>query len=863
MLAMLWCRCSAARRVIRRVWYAFTQWPSRAWDAALTWLFGDDIFLSYAEADGREYASALASAMAASGYWCVFDRWHSRPGSAIPREVLAALGRSQILVLIGSPGAARAHGVGAEVAHFVKTKRPIIPIIFDDSLSGAIWWPSVSGSRCSTELMAALTTGTPSASTIKRISESFVYQTKSMRLRKTSQLASLFLVAALTAAIGLGRYAAQKTRDAQGAEQYAAQKTRDAQGAEQRLIEATNAAARQQAEAAKATRAAEEQRRTAEEQRALANHERRRARAIAVANSSARALRANPALALRLAVEAVEISATPEAIMALRRALSESRARRVVPVPKTGVLAELVGDERLVVTRAAGHMFAGWDRRLSGGIDHRSAQICGSSFSVSADRDLAYAASVLGGQVSLIDLADARPLHTLGDRQFWDRGSQAVAVAHTRDGTRVRVLEQSGLLRTYAVRTGDQLTSIQVGKTVLKGIFSREADALIVISDSGPAAIWTADHAAGTTELAFSAGVSTFAFSGNGRYVVGHTDQGGLLKWDVGSGVLVGKKAQSFDFVRALAVDETGRRVAVAGLHGAIAARVVDWDSDAAPIDVPGTPPYAPTLVFSPDGNKLLVGRGDNGAALWELEPTRERTVLRGHLDWVMQAIFNRDGSLVATIGADETVRVWDAAAGKGISNAAASMACKSRERIANEADRNMGEVMRVIIPIPMAGQTGIIPSAVIHPRDGTFATGGSDGIIRRWNKQGAILTQADHGDSSAIVGLAYSPSGALLVSGSANGAIRIMESTTFELVAEYFQDRLEEQSVAFCNSEDEVVVAGPGNAVDTLRCASCRPVAQLLDAAKRILSELSPARGEIPPRASNQTARTDTLCPQ
>jgi WD40 repeat protein len=73
-------------------------------------------------------------------------------------------------------------------------------------------------------------------------------------------------------------------------------------------------------------------------------------------------------------------------------------------------------------------------------------------------------------------------------------------------------------------------------------------------------------------------------------------------------------------------------------------------------------------LAFSADGNLLATGGGPvdkpGDLRLWNLQTWKERTSLVGHARCINFVDFSPDGSLLATNGNDQTLRLWDVATG-------------------------------------------------------------------------------------------------------------------------------------------------------------------------------------------------------
>lgn len=150
----------------------------------LRFLFGEDLFISYSRSDATAYAASLASELTSGGFSCFLDQWGTEPGQKIPPRVLRSLDRSSMLVLVGSPEAARSEAVEREVRRFLKKGRPIVPISIGGALEASSWFSLVDGASMSMENPMALEEGSPSPAVLNRIQGSFRFTRRNQRVRR-------------------------------------------------------------------------------------------------------------------------------------------------------------------------------------------------------------------------------------------------------------------------------------------------------------------------------------------------------------------------------------------------------------------------------------------------------------------------------------------------------------------------------------------------------------------------------------------------------------------------------------------------------------------------------------------------------
>ncbi|MCB0532876.1 MAG: caspase family protein [Saprospiraceae bacterium] len=101
-------------------------------------------------------------------------------------------------------------------------------------------------------------------------------------------------------------------------------------------------------------------------------------------------------------------------------------------------------------------------------------------------------------------------------------------------------------------------------------------------------------------------------------------------------------------------------------LSGDLNATGILWDRETGAIlhTLSGHTDYVYDVAFSPDGQLLLTGSGDNTAKLWDRNGQLLRT-LSGHTGAVNVVAFSPDGKSIFTASADNSLKRWDRETGK------------------------------------------------------------------------------------------------------------------------------------------------------------------------------------------------------
>jgi WD40 repeat protein len=200
-------------------------------------------------------------------------------------------------------------------------------------------------------------------------------------------------------------------------------------------------------------------------------------------------------------------------------------------------------------------------------------------------------------------------------------------------------------------------------------------------------------------------------------------------------------------------------------------------------------------VAFSPDGKFLLTG-GDN-AHLWD--PASGREVRQfGVSDNVMAAVFSPDGRLVLTgsfrmgpsVDGAWDVRLWDVASGQ-------------------EVQRFHGHTSEVISVAFSADGRFVLTGSGTHPPNGDSPD--RDHTVRLWDVDTGNEIKKFEGHSSAVVAVAFSLDGRLVLSASRDKTVRVWDVSNAKEIRRFEVAGAGEVMSAAFSPDRQSVVTGSG----------------------------------------------------
>ena len=286
----------------------------------------------------------------------------------------------------------------------------------------------------------------------------------------------------------------------------------------------------------------------------------------------------------------------------------------------------------------------------------------------------------------------------------------------------------------------------------------------------------------------------TAAYSPDGTRVVTGGDDGIVRMWDAASGREAAHLDAGHDAVLTAAFASDDRLV-LGFADGTLA--MIGASLDGPEEVLLRASSGVRTVAFAPDADRVAAGFDDATVRVMAADGSGTPMLLSGHRpapdgdvesDGVLGVDITRDGSLVASAGADGTVRLWNIAAGgrsarvlhsgeteqndvrfSGDGRRLAAVGSDGRIRIWNTRSGALETQMR--------GSERELTTVAFSADDRRLATGGYDGAVRVWSAQGGPPAAVLRGQSARVYDVGFGATSDRVVSAGDDGTARLWDA--------------------------------------------------------------------------------------
>jgi WD40 repeat protein/energy-coupling factor transporter ATP-binding protein EcfA2 len=304
-------------------------------------------------------------------------------------------------------------------------------------------------------------------------------------------------------------------------------------------------------------------------------------------------------------------------------------------------------------------------------------------------------------------------------------------------------------------------------------------------------------------------GVSSVAFSPDGKTIASGSDDNTIILWDVETHQPIGQPLTGHTTsVTSVAFSPDGKTLAT----GSWGSTIILWNvKTRQPIGQPLTEHIKPVIsvAFSTDGSTLASGSDDNTIILWDVETHQPiGQPLVGHAARIVNIAFSPDDNTLASGSYDNTIILWNVKTRQpigrpltGHTNIVLSVAFSpDGDSLASGGGNH--EIMlwdvKTHQPIgqPLTGQADFVTSVTFSPDGAILASGGDDNTIILWDVEARHpIGQPLTGHTNSVESVAFSPDGKTIASGSSDNTIILWDADARQPIS---QSLTEDAGVAF-----------------------------------------------------------------
>jgi tRNA A-37 threonylcarbamoyl transferase component Bud32 len=304
----------------------------------------------------------------------------------------------------------------------------------------------------------------------------------------------------------------------------------------------------------------------------------------------------------------------------------------------------------------------------------------------------------------------------------------------------------AGTVSSGTVAASPQVGEIRGHKGGITGVgHTPDGRFIVTTGEDATLKIWQDGGRKLFRSIELDAGRATSLAVGPTRAVTGHKE-GRVTIWDLEYGLRVAAFKRNEADIWSVSFAGSPERILTASNDWKLT--LLDARTPVLPVHVfDGHENAVQTVAFSAARNLIASGGADRTVRIWSGETLAETRVYRGHRDHVVALAFTPDGRQLASGDLAGNVRIW-------------SMSTRRIER-------------------SIQAHKGAATSLAFSGDGRWLATAGRDGRVRLWDMSRPRPPRTFSGHASEVRALSFAPDGATLASAGADGTVRLW-STAF-----------------------------------------------------------------------------------
>ncbi len=194
------------------------------------------------------------------------------------------------------------------------------------------------------------------------------------------------------------------------------------------------------------------------------------------------------------------------------------------------------------------------------------------------------------------------------------------------------------------------------------------------------------------------------------------------------------------------------------------------------------------SAAFSPDGQRVASGSGDDTAQAWDATTGDHLNIYMRHTDSVYSVSWSPNGQRVASASYDKTVQIWDATFGDPF--------------------------------YTYRGHSSWVWTAVWSPNGQQIASAGGDSTVQVWSSAGDGRRLIYTGHKAPVYSVAWSPDGKRIASAGGDGTVQIWDAANGNRLSLYHTQSTSVWSVGWSPDGKRIASAGDDKTVQIWNAA-------------------------------------------